>query len=47
MHCLLREIYGDGIYQMKTVQIPYDTASGKTQKINGLDSKYHLEVRPR
>lgn len=47
MHCLLREIFGDGIYQMKNTQIPFDTAAGKHMKISGIDSKYHIEVRPR
>lgn len=47
MHCLLREIFGDGIYQMKNTQISFEMANGKQNKINGLDSKYHIEVRPR
>lgn len=47
MRCLLREIYGDGIYQMKNAQIPFETTTGKPGKLNGLDSKFHVEVRPR
>ena len=47
MHCLLREIYGDGIYQMKHTTLPMETAAGKPIKITGVDSKYHIEVRPR
>lgn len=47
MHCLLREIFGDGALQMKNAQIPFENSSGKTAKISGIDSKYHIEVRPR
>lgn len=31
---------------MKNTQIPFETASGKASKISGVDSKYHIEVRP-
>ncbi|KAI6226423.1 Replication factor C subunit 3 [Aphelenchoides fujianensis] len=46
MRCLLKEIYGEGIFQMKHIEIPLETAGGKAIKIRAVDSKYHIEVRP-
>ncbi|KAI6205116.1 Replication factor C subunit 3 [Aphelenchoides besseyi] len=46
IHCLLNEIYGQGIYNLRHTTLDMETASGKPLKVSAVDSKYHIEICP-
>ena len=46
-YCYLREIYGDGVFKMKSEMQEFKTTSNVTKELNVISSSYHIDICPR
>jgi len=45
-YCYLREIYGDGVFKMKSEMQEFKTTSNVTKELNVISSSYHIDICP-